>query len=500
MRFDFSRLIKEKFGVQVFVAISALVFLLSFSFIVLLCRFQHATMISELESNGKLIAQMLAYQSRIALFSENEEMLRTPAESPFQNVTVIGVCLFNQEGELVIERRRQNEADLLHLTQEAVPDIQMLMQLSSQSSAPLVFHLKDFLVVWAPVIWENSFPVEDPLYSGEDSEMRDDPFGYVKITLGKTQLKEELKNNLIKTVLLGLGFLVIGALIAYFLAMQIHQPIKKLTDNVRRFGEKGDCNDLTVKSRNEIGELSRAFQEMTYSLKGYVQREIDTAKELAHSKNLAHLGVASSKVTHEVGNLLNNMSLVLTALKTESLSTKGYKRLILLEEEAGRLQTFISNFLQFARKPVLQSRTAPFGLTIQGIIIAHKPRTDALGIELRLDWPETIPALTADHRMLSRAIDNLVVNSIAAVGRDGAVTITGRIEAKNLVVTVADTGPGIEPAVLERIFEPFFTTKGSYGTGLGLSIVQGIVQGHGGTIKCESWLGKGTRFVIRLPV
>lgn len=499
MRFYFARLIKEKFGVQVFAVIAALVSLLSLSFIVLLGRFQFATMISELESNGKLMAQMLAYQSRIALFSENEEMLRIPVEGPFQNTMVVGVCLFNQEGELVIERRKQGEADPSYLTQDAMPDIKMLMQQMSRSSTPLVLHAENFLVVWQPVIWGNSFPDTETLYSGDEPDKRDDPFGYVKITLGKRQLKDKLRSNLLKTVLLGLGFLIIGALIAYFLSMQIHRPIKQLTDNVRRFGEEGDCGDLTVKSRNEIGELSSAFQEMMYSLKGHVQREIDTAKELAHSRNLAHLGVASSKVTHEVGNLLNNMGMVLTALKSESLSVNGRKRILLLEKEAERLQTFISDFLQFARKPVLQSRTASFGLTLHEIIAAHQPRADLSGIELKLDWPETIPPVTADHRMLGRAIANLITNGIAAVGRDGAITLSGRAEAQHLVITVEDTGPGIEPAMLERIFEPFFTTKGAHGTGLGLSIVQGIVQGHGGAIACESSPGMGTRFIIRLP-
>lgn len=273
-----------------------------------------------------------------------------------------------------------------------------------------------------------------------------------------------------------------------------------MTDNVRRFGEDGDCGDLTVKVRNEIGTLSKAFQEMTHSLKGLVQREIETAKELAHSKNLAQLGVASSKVTHEVGNLLNNMGLVLRALQSESLSAGGVKRLSFLEKEAERMQAFITDFLQFARKPVLHTRKAPFELTIREMIHAHQLRADQLGIDLRLDWPETIPPINADHRMLGRAIANLVANGMDAVGRNGTIAISGRIEEKNLVITVADSGPGIEPAVMERIFEPFFTTKGSRGTGLGLSIVQGIVQGHGGMIICESSPKKGAHFVITLPV
>lgn len=227
MRLGFTRIIKEKFGAQVFLAITALIILLSLSSIMLLYYFQNATMISELENNGRLIAQMLAYQSRIALFSENEAMLQTPVESAFQNDAVVGVSLFNQKGDLVVDKKRPDESNPRQATRDAGPGIHGIIQPLSRSSSPLLFHAEDIVVIWQPVMWGNSFPVEETLYSGKTApDSGNDPFGYVKITLGKRQLKEKVKNSSIKAILLGGGFLIVGALIAYFLAMQIHRPIR----------------------------------------------------------------------------------------------------------------------------------------------------------------------------------------------------------------------------------------------------------------------------------
>ena len=214
-----------------------------------------------------------------------------------------------------------------------------------------------------------------------------------------------------------LVILGVGAYIGWCRMWRVLSPIHELHEQALRLGRGEMDTYVNISREDEVGDLGRAFNSMTDSLKGYIRREIETANELAHNRNLALLGVASSKVTHEVGNLLNVMGLVLKPLKSESLSAIGHKRLSLLEKEADRLQAFISDFLQFARKPVLQSRTASFGLTVQEIIFAHQPGANESGIELKLDWPETIPPLTADHRMLGRAIDNLVVNGMAAVGR-----------------------------------------------------------------------------------
>jgi signal transduction histidine kinase len=94
---------------------------------------------------------------------------------------------------------------------------------------------------------------------------------------------------------------------------------------------------------------------------------------------------------------------------------------------------------------------------------------------------------------------NLALNAQAAMEHGGKLKISARREGNEVVVEFADTGTGIPAEQMERIFDPFFSTKPN-GTGLGLFVSHGIIQGHSGSIEVESAVGKGTTFVIRLPI
>ena len=309
-----------------------------------------------------------------------------------------------------------------------------------------------------------------------------------------------LRENIFWALGIVLAIVLLGAWVAWLGTRRLLAPVQDLHTRIAAVGA-GDLTEKADEDReDELGDLARAFNRMTESIGGYIRREIEMVGELAHAKNLAQLGVAASKVTHEVGNLLNNMGIILPALKTEALSPSGEKRLSLLEKDADRLHAFITDFLQFARKPALQMRPAFLDRPIRDLFFEYQPKADACGITLSLDWAEDVPPLPADHYMLYQVFNNLLKNALAAMGEKGEVRISGRMEGPELVVRVADTGPGMAPEVLQKIFEPFFTTKGKQGTGLGLSIVQGVMQAHGGSISCESAPGKGTCFTLRFPL
>jgi len=277
-------------------------------------------------------------------------------------------------------------------------------------------------------------------------------------------------------------------------------PIQTLHRQVQVIGQGNLDQKVSIKSENEIGDLGIAFNEMTESLKEYIDREVETAKNLAHSKNLALLGTASSKMTHEVGNFLNGIHMVLVGLKKEPLSQNGEKILKIIEKESILLNEYIHTFLQFAKKPILHLQRIPLDLIIKETLSIVGLKAEKKGVTIMLNWDAAIPLVSIDTGLMGQVFNNLVKNSMEAILDTGSITITGNFENKNLVISVADTGEGIPAENTETIFEPFFTTKGSHGTGLGMSIIKSNVEAHGGIIECKSEPKKGTIFIIRLPI
>jgi two-component system NtrC family sensor kinase len=112
-----------------------------------------------------------------------------------------------------------------------------------------------------------------------------------------------------------------------------------------------------------------------------------------------------------------------------------------------------------------------------------------------------LPFVNCYAGQLNQVWTNLLVNAAQAIKQTGEVRISSRVEGPVAVITISDTGSGIEPEYLRKIFDPFFTTKPvGEGTGLGLSISYGIIEKHGGTIEAESLPGAGTTFRVSIPI
>jgi two-component system NtrC family sensor kinase len=122
-------------------------------------------------------------------------------------------------------------------------------------------------------------------------------------------------------------------------------------------------------------------------------------------------------------------------------------------------------------------------------------------IRMELHFQEDLPEIYCDRGQLQQIFLNIINNAIDAIGKDGLISITTRLQETEVVAQIKDSGPGIPPNILQHIFDPFFTTKApGKGTGLGLSITYGLVKKLGGEITVSSEVGKGATFEIRLPV
>ncbi len=277
------------------------------------------------------------------------------------------------------------------------------------------------------------------------------------------------------------------------------QPVHILHREVQRFGRGELEQRVTIATQDEIGELGTAFNDMADSLKQLVEREVESARELAQARNLATLGAASSKVTHEVGNLLNNMAATLYILKNDQLSAGSRKAVEIMEKDAVRVRTFIQNFLQFAKKPELNLQRASLEGTLRELLYVMRAQAESRGITLNLDWPAELPPVAVDLGLIHQVFTNILKNALEAMADGDRIDVSGRMTDGFLEIRIADTGPGMTPETKERIFDPFFTTKGKQGTGLGLAIGKTIVEAHRGSITCDSEPGRGTVFVVSLP-
>lgn len=301
-------------------------------------------------------------------------------------------------------------------------------------------------------------------------------------------------------VAFALGFCLAAALIGWIKVRRFLGPVHDLHRRALEMGRGDLAARVSVRTDDEIGDLGRAINEMAESLGAHIEKEVETAKALVHARNLATLGTASSKVTHEVGNLLNNVGMTLSSLRREALSETGQRSLALLEGESGRVRAFIHDILQFAKRPELRLTTVPLHLVAGEAAAAHDPAAREKGVALSLEWPADLPPVPADTRLVYQVFGNLIKNAVEACADGGSVTIGARSDDHRLTVTVADTGSGMDPDTAEQVFDPFFTTKGKKGTGLGLAVVKSIVEAHRGTIRCRSKPGEGTTFEMVLPL
>ena len=309
-----------------------------------------------------------------------------------------------------------------------------------------------------------------------------------------------LYRNIYRAVLITGIVCLISLVLGWWYVNRFMAPIHTLHQQVQRIGQGDLEQKVSIDSKDEIGDLGLAFNDMTDSLKEHIRREVENAKELVHAKNLAVLGTTSGKVTHEVGNLLNNVGMILTLLKGEPLSQKGSKALEVLDKESARVREFIHNFLQFAKMPELRMTKIALDPIIKEVLAVHEPEAEKRQIRFQLNWPPDLPEINADPRLFYQVMNNLINNSMEAMSDSGMIRITGKLREAYLCVALEDTGSGIAPEVLEQMFDPFFTTKGKKGTGLGMSIVKTIVTAHRGTVECQSDPDKGTTVILRFPL
>jgi len=229
-------------------------------------------------------------------------------------------------------------------------------------------------------------------------------------------------------------------------------------------------------------------------------------RRILRDERLVAIGKTVAGLSHDIKNILNNleggMDLLSLGIDGKDMETVGTAYGILRRSHE-RMKDLTLSMVDFARDRGPDLEEGDLNRLASEAIAAVEARAAEKGAVLVFKADPAMRPFPFDPGRLDRMLTNLLVNAIDAVE-----TGKGRIEVatrwaparKQAVVTVADNGCGIPESAREKVFEIFYSTKGARGTGFGLAIVEKIVREHGGTVAVESKSGKGTRFVVRLPV
>ncbi len=298
----------------------------------------------------------------------------------------------------------------------------------------------------------------------------------------------------------GLAGILLGVLLSSWVAARVTRPVERLAAGAREVAAGNWEVSVAVRSRDEIGQLARAFNEMTRQL-------VDQRERLVQAERVAAWREVARRLAHELKNPLFPLQLTVENLqRAREQSPEHFDEVFresteTLRTELQNLNTIIGRFSEFAKMPAPQLQPVDINEVVREAVRLFEPQFGAVGrppITPELFLGESIGPIQADADLLHRALQNLVLNSLDAMPAGGTLTIRTQNRDGAVRVEVCDTGTGLTPEESARLFTPYYTTK-QHGTGLGLAIVQSVVSDHGGTISVESQPGLGTTFRIELP-
>jgi len=230
---------------------------------------------------------------------------------------------------------------------------------------------------------------------------------------------------------------------------------------------------------------------------------LEFEKELEMKERLVSLGRLASGMAHEIRNPLNAMSMSIQRLKREFTPVKEkideyYQFVDIMRSELSRIDRIVEEFLLSTKSHAPFIKENLYDI-IEEVTIILREKANTRSIDIIIDKIARDIVIQSQKERLKQAFYNIVLNGIEAINNNGSIEITTSVKGRYIDISIRDTGPGINEKELRSIFEYYYTTKDK-GIGLGLPISYMIIKDHGGDIRVLSEAGKGTTFLISLPM
>ncbi|MBI5190399.1 MAG: HAMP domain-containing protein [Nitrospirae bacterium] len=319
--------------------------------------------------------------------------------------------------------------------------------------------------------------------------------------------------------------LALALALSALLSRLVTNPITDLMNTMSRAEEGLDVR-AKVASEDELGRLAHSFNSMIIKL-NKTKKKVEKLhyEQMRKADRLATVGEMAAGIAHEIKNPLTGIAGVVQILGRD-IPAEDPRKPIIKEvlEQIDRLDKAVKNLLSFARPPMPNLTSVNITMLMEKIAAFLTPQFNKNRVSLTKQYTPGLPEISGDPELLQQVFLNIMLNANQAMPDGGEVSVSvgtefvpgymlhragvweDRDEAEKegdrhevVCVRISDSGKGITQDNMAKIFNPFFTTR-QQGTGLGLSITHKIVEQHGGGIAVDSEPGKGTTFIIYLPV
>ena len=298
-------------------------------------------------------------------------------------------------------------------------------------------------------------------------------------------------------LLFGLGIVAVlaGSSLIFLISRSMTKPLANLVSGVRAL-EKGDFSyPIAIQSRDEVAELTRAFERM----RGSLER---TQQQLLDAERLATIGRMASSISHDLRHPLTAVVANAEFLCERNLDAVQREDLYQeIRSAVDQVTDLVDSLLEFSRaRESLRRVYGPVERAVEHAVQSVRARPEFCDVTITVSC-EGRSEGWFDPKKLERGLTNLLLNACEAVApQSGKVEINLREAKDALEISVADNGPGVPVAIRDRLFQPFVSYGKQSGTGLGLTVAQKVFQDHGGDVVLESTRLGRTVFKLSLPL
>lgn len=429
---------------------------------------------------------------------------------------VLDLILLDKQGQLVLSAGIENSGTPMALSD---PTCQACHQYEAASRNESVI----LAGLQGTRVFRNVNALENRAACQQCHDSRERTSGVLITDLSLADVDRQLAVLRRNSLLWSVGSLVVILLVVHVMMSQmVVGRLEQFVQAIARLGQGNLDERVTIGGSDEIGQLALSFNRMAEGLQEKEKLEqrfeeqstaLDKAElALQNLRRLLSQGPAAAlRVAHEL------RSPAASIYQTLDVLLQGYaggnresqvNLLSLVRDRAQAMLAMVNDLLQLGaiREAEQERKVTPAQLAevLWQVVPQMRIKATLKGVDLRIDLPDSLPAVGASEEHVVQLWSNLIDNAIKYTDPGGSVSVQVSVEDSWVVGTVEDTGIGIPPEEEERVFEEFYRARNArqvepYGTGLGLSVVQRVVELYGGRLDVESEPGKGTKFTFAFP-